>query len=88
MAIRFTCEVSDPHTEAVLQFLGARLEDDTRKMLTVLNCAKKWLELEAPIPFDRSVESHVSTSLVLVTVEGDDMPHTPDQTPVECRPLK
>lgn len=83
MPIRFTCEVTDPHTEALLRFLGARLGDDTSKALAIVNCAKEWLEMQAPNRFDRSCDEHMSASLVLVTVEDGKTSSSPSQTPVE-----
>jgi len=77
MAIRFTCEVTDPHTEAVLQLLGERLDNDTSKMLKVVCRAKQWLELESPIPFDSSGYEQMSSSLVVVTDEEHKTSHTP-----------
>jgi hypothetical protein len=83
MPIRFTCEVTDPHTEAVIGFLGERLNGDTKQMLQVIECVKKWLEMESPIPFDQSLYEQMSSSLVLVTVEGGETSRTVCQTPLE-----
>jgi len=83
MAIRFTCEVSDPHTQAVIQLLGERLGNDPEQMLKVILCAKKWLELECPTPFAHSECGHMSSSLV--TVDDDDVAaaHEHGQKPFE-----
>lgn len=70
MSIRFTCELTDLDTEALLGFLERMTDNNGDRMLEILDCAKEWLRLDAPIPSHRG-ESHVSTSLVLVH-EGDE----------------
>ncbi len=82
MSIRFSCEITDPHVEALLLFLGARLDDDKNQMIDVLDCAKAWLKLESPIPFDRSAYEHVKSSLVLVHEEDDKTSLAPSQKPL------
>jgi hypothetical protein len=80
MSIRFTCELTDPDTQALLDFLEKLTDNDGGRMMTVLDCAKEWLKLEAPIPSHRG-ESHESTSLVLVDDSGDSTVLLPTQTP-------
>lgn len=81
MSIRFSCELTDPHVEALLRFLSARLDDDTSQILAVVKCAKEWLEMQAPNRFDRSCDGHMSSSLVLVDDEDDIVSPAPSQMP-------
>jgi len=46
--IRFSCEVTDPHTEALLRFLDDLLGDNETHKLEVLSCARQWLEVNTP----------------------------------------
>jgi len=50
MSIRFSCELTDPHTEALLLFLDDLLGDNEAHKLQVLSCARQWLELEDKVP--------------------------------------
>jgi hypothetical protein len=68
MAIRFTCEVSDPHTEALLRFLDDLLGNNEAHKLEVLSCARQWLEMDTPTVFSRD-DRHESQSLQLVDGE-------------------
>lgn len=70
MSIRFSCELTDPDTEALLNFLEKLTGNDEVRMLTVLDCANDWLKLQAPIQSHRG-DAHVKSSLLLVD-EGDD----------------
>jgi len=65
MSIRFSVELDDPHTENLLRYLETALGDNEVHKLEVLDCARQWLELHAPIAFNRG-ESHVKSSLLLV----------------------
>jgi hypothetical protein len=73
MTIRFTCELTDPDTEALLNFLERLTGNNGDRMLEVIDCAKEWLKLDAPIP-SHNGELHVSTSLVLVAQDYEDVP--------------
>jgi hypothetical protein len=46
--IRFTCEVTDPDTEALLRYLEDRYGADNTIKGMVLDQAKRWLELDSP----------------------------------------
>jgi len=72
MSIRFSCEVTDPDTEALLNFLEKLTGNDEDRMLTILDCAKDWLKLEAPIQSHHG-DAHMKSSLLLVNEdrEGD-----------------
>jgi hypothetical protein len=48
MPIRFTCEVTDPHTEDLLRYLEHKYGADTILKRMVLDQANKWLEIESP----------------------------------------
>ncbi|MGA3373526.1 MAG: hypothetical protein ABSC48_17395 [Terracidiphilus sp.] len=67
MSIRFSIEVSDPHTENLLRYLEDALGDNYVHKLEVLSCAQQWLELEdkTPTVFNRG-DSQKSLSLLLV----------------------
>jgi hypothetical protein len=69
VSIRFSCELTDPHTENLLRYLEDTLGDNYVHKLEVLNCARQWLELEDKVPpaFTRG-EAHTKSSLV---VEAD-----------------
>lgn len=80
MSIRFTCELTDPDTEALLNFLEKLTGNDEDRMVTVLDCAKDWLRLQAPIQSHRG-DVHVKSSLLLVDEEGDSISPSPSQMP-------
>jgi hypothetical protein len=80
MSIRFSCELTDPDTEALLNFLEKLTGNDESRMLTVLDCAKDWLKLEAPIPSHRG-DAHEKESLVLVDEGDDSISPSPSQMP-------
>jgi len=65
MAIRFSCEVTDPHTEALLLFLDDLLGDNEEHKLAVLSCAQQWLRLDTPTVFNRG-DARESLSLRVV----------------------
>lgn len=50
MSIRFSCEVTDPHTENLLRYLESVFGDNEAHKLSVLDCARRWLELEDKTP--------------------------------------
>jgi hypothetical protein len=80
MSIRFSCELTDPDTEALLCFLERLTDNNEDRMLTVLDCAKDWLKLGTPIPSHRG-DAHEKSSLVLVDDSVDQavssLSHTP-----------
>jgi hypothetical protein len=69
MSIQFYCELTDPHTEALLLFLEDLLGDNEVHKLEVLSCARQWLEMEykKPSAFNRG-DAHEKFSL---RVEAD-----------------
>lgn len=73
MPIRFTCEVTDPHTENLLRYLEETLGDNEVHKLEVLSCARQWLEMEykTPTVFTRDGGRE---SLSLQLVDGSDDP--------------
>jgi hypothetical protein len=81
MSIHFSCELTDPDTEALLNFLEKLTGNDEGRMLTVLDCAKDWLKLEAPIQSHRG-DAHVKSSLVLVADQDDSSFVEPSRMPV------
>lgn len=48
MAIRFTCEVTDPETESLLRYLEDKYGSDNTMKTMVLDLAKSWLTLDSP----------------------------------------
>jgi len=48
MAIRFTCEVTDPETESLLRYLEDKYGSDNTTKTMVLDLAKSWLALDSP----------------------------------------
>jgi hypothetical protein len=70
MSIRFSVELTDPHTENLLRYLEDALGDNYAHKLEVLDCARQWLEMEDRIPpaFTRD-EDHRSLSLLVVDGE-------------------
>lgn len=80
MAIRFSCEVTDPDTQALLNFLEQLTGNDADRMLTVLDCAKDWLRMEAPIQSHRG-DGRVKSSLELVDEEDGRIAPPPSQSP-------
>jgi hypothetical protein len=70
MSIRFSLELTDPHTENLLRYLDDALGDNYAHKLEVLSSARQWLELEDRIPtvFTRG-EAHTSLSLRVVDDE-------------------
>jgi hypothetical protein len=84
MSIRFTCQLTDPDTEALLIFLEKLTANNESRMLEVLDCAKEWLKLDAPTPSHRG-ESHMSTSLLLVDDSDDPTFSSPSHTPVQSQ---
>ena len=80
MSIRFSCELTDPDTQELLHFLEKLTGNNEDRMLEVLDCAKNWLKLEAPIPSHRG-DAHEKSSLVLVDDLDDPtvslLSHTP-----------
>jgi hypothetical protein len=83
MSIRFSCELTDPDTEALLGFLLDMTNNDCDRMLEILDCAKEWIKLDAPIP-SHSGDAHKS-SLLHVVIESDEgksssLSQTPSQS--------
>jgi len=68
MSIKFSCELTDPHTESLLRFLEDILGDNDAHKLEVLSCARQWLEMDAPMAFTRG-NAHMKSSLLLVDDE-------------------
>ena len=67
MSIRFSVELNDPHTEALLRYLEDVLGDNYVHKLEVLSCARQWLELEdkTPTAFNRG-DARIKSSLLLI----------------------
>lgn len=80
MSIRFSCELTDPDTQELLSFLEKLTGNDGDRMLEVLDCAKDWLKLEAPLPSHRR-DGRVKSSLVLVDDSDDRTDSLLSQTP-------
>lgn len=71
MSIHFSCELTDPHTEALLTFLDELLGDNEAHKIQVLSCARQWLELEEKVPpaaFLSRADAHEKS---LLRVEAD-----------------
>ena len=84
MPIRFSVELTDPHTEALLIFLEDQLGDNEAHKLSVLSCARQWLELHAPTAFNRG-DAHEKSSLVVETDESVLDASSPAQTQPQHR---
>jgi hypothetical protein len=82
MPIRFTCEVTDPHTEALLRFLEDLMGDNEAHKMEVLSCAMQWLRMGTPTVFNRD-DAHESQSLRLVDDEIDPIASSLSQQPSE-----
>lgn len=80
MSIRFSCELTDPDTEALLSFLEKLTSNNGERMLEVLDCAKNWLKLDAPIP-SHNGEAHTKSSLLLTGDESVQESFSPAETP-------
>ena len=80
MSIRFSCELTDPDTQELLCFLEKLTGNDGDRMMEVLDCAKAWLKLEAPIP-SHQCDARVKSSLVLVDDSDDPTASLLSQTP-------
>lgn len=65
MSIRFSCELTDPDTEALLSFLEKLTGNDEVRMMAVLDCAKEWLKLDTPIQSYRG-DARIKSSLLLI----------------------
>ena len=73
MSIRFSCELTDPDTQALLGFLEKLTGNDEVRMLTVLSCAEKWLLLQVPIHSHHG-DAHMKSALLLVDDQDGPIP--------------
>jgi len=81
MSIRFSCESTDPDTEALLSFLLDLTHNNCDRMVELIDCAKDWLKLDAPIP-SHNGDAHKSSLLHVVVETGDLTVSLPSQMPV------
>lgn len=86
MSIHFSCELTDPDTEALLSFLLNLTSNDCDRMLELIDRAKDWLNLDAPTP-SHNGDAHKSALLhVVVDLDGPSV-SLPAQTPVLSEPV-
>ena len=75
MSIRFSVEVNDPHTEDLLRYLESVFGKNEAHKLSVLDCARRWLELEDKTPPIFTHEGGQTLLSVLSLVEDcEDVP--------------
>jgi hypothetical protein len=75
MSIRFSVEVDDYHTENLLRYLESVFGDNEAHKLSVLDCARQWLELEDKTPpiFTRE-GGHTLLSVLSLVEDYEDAP--------------
>jgi hypothetical protein len=73
MSIRFSVEVEDHFVEELLRYLDHVFGDNEAHKLSVLSCARQWLELEDKTPpiFTRD-GGHVKRSALSVAEDCED----------------
>lgn len=77
MSIRFFVEVEDGHVEDLLRYLEQVFGDNEAHKLSVLDCARKWLELEDKTPpiFTLARDGgRTLVSLLSLVEDGEDAP--------------
>ena len=74
MPIRFTSEVTDPETEALLRHLEDKYGSDNTTKTMVLDLAKSWLTLDSP---GALVRDEYETKQLLVVDDQTDICKVP-----------
>jgi len=80
LSIRFSCELTDPDTESLLSFLLNLTDNNPDRMLEILDCARAWLKLDAPIP-SHNGDARKSALLHVVVDSNDPTPSLPVHKP-------